>query len=69
MKKVFQSRVFLLVALIMILASAFTFIAYTNSHTVCPEGVECSIRPEPGAGSEMLWDILSRQFVSAVRLP
>lgn len=69
MKKVFRSRAFFLALLFILFVSAFSFIAYAKSRSVCAEAQDCCLKTESGNGSEMLWDILSRQFVSAVHLP
>lgn len=66
MKKVIQSRIFLLAILCMLLISAFSFIAYTRSRAVTSEAEECCLKTNPDGGSEMLWDVLSRQFVSTI---
>ncbi|MGN6398993.1 MAG: hypothetical protein ACTHMD_00960 [Flavisolibacter sp.] len=65
MKKAFKSRIFLLAILITLLISAFSFVAYTKTRSVYSEATECCSKAEP-ENSEMLWDVLSRQFVSAV---
>ena len=69
MKKVAKNRILLLAVLFIVLASAFSFIAYANSRGVDPEDTQCCLTTESAGGSEMLWDVLSRQFVSAVHLP
>jgi hypothetical protein len=66
MKKVFTSKIFLLATLLILLISAFSFVAYTKTRSVYTETKECCSKAEPGS-NEMLWDVLSRQFVSAVR--
>jgi cell division protein FtsL len=69
MKKVFKSRILLLVLLFILLISAFSFIAYSKTRSLCSNTGECTIKTESNSSSEMLWDVLSRQFVSTVHLP
>jgi hypothetical protein len=67
MKKVVQSRAFLLAVLFVLIASAFSFIAYSKSKAaVCSSAGGCCLKTEPAGSSEMIWDALSRQFISAV---
>lgn len=69
MKKVFTGKIVLIAVLFVLLVSAFSFIAYTKTRSVCSRAEECCTKEQPQGSSEMLWDILSRQFVSAVHLP
>jgi hypothetical protein len=68
MKKVLKSRNLILALLFILAISAFSFIAYSRSHNVTPQVEECCQKPESNGSSEMLWDILSRQIVSAVHM-
>lgn len=68
MKKVIQSRVVLLAVLFIVAVSAFSFITYYKARTVCSKANDCCRKAEPAGSSEMLWDVLSRQFVSAVSI-
>ncbi|WP_072837140.1 hypothetical protein [Flavisolibacter ginsengisoli] len=67
MKKVLKSRYLLLAFLFIFIISAFSFIAYSRSHSVSTEIEKCCQKPESNS-NEMLWDILSRQMVSAVHM-
>jgi cell division protein FtsL len=69
MKKVFTGKIVLIAVLFVLLVSAFSVVVYTKTRSMCSRTEECCIREQPQGSSEMLWDILSRQFVSAVHLP
>ena len=66
MKKVLKSKVLPLVFLFVIAVSAFSFLAHAKKRVSVPVK-ECCVKTEPD-GSEMLWDILSRQFVSSIHI-
>jgi hypothetical protein len=66
MKKVFHSKVFILAVLFIVAISAFSFLAYNKACTACSQSKEC-LKVQPDGSSEMLLDVLSRQFVSTVR--
>jgi hypothetical protein len=57
---------FTVCALILTLATAFAF--KKASQSVCTVKADCPEQVESAAGSEMLWESLSRQFVSSVQL-
>ena len=69
MKKVFTGKIVLIAVLFVLLVSAFSFVAYIKTRSMCSQAEECCIKKQPQGSSEMLWDVLSRQFVSAVHLP
>ena len=66
MKKVSKSKVVVLAALFILLVSAFSFIAYagTRNTNTPPQTDDCCLKAEPDG--QMLWDVFSRQFISAV---
>lgn len=64
MRKVLKSRVILVALATVVALSMFSFVAYTKTKKVCMNATE-RCQP-PAESSEMLWDVLSRQFVSAV---
>jgi hypothetical protein len=66
MKKVIKSRWFILAALLVISISALSFVAYKKAHAISLSPNNCCQKPQMNGSSEMLWDILSRQFVSSV---
>jgi len=66
MKKVYKSKVAFLAFLFIIVISAFSIIAYAKKQSNS-QIKDCCIKPKPAESSEMLWDILSRQFVSAAQ--
>ncbi|HWJ26883.1 MAG TPA: hypothetical protein VNS32_10100 [Flavisolibacter sp.] len=66
MKKVIKSRWFILAALLVISISALSFVAYKKAHVISLSPNNCCQNLQMNSSSEMLWDILSRQFVSSV---
>jgi hypothetical protein len=67
MKKVFINKWFLLAAFLTVSLSAFSFIAYKNSQ-ICTFTKECcQNKPtESNQRSDMLWDVISKQFTSFI---
>jgi len=68
MRKVFLNKWFLPAALLIISLSAFSFIAYKKTSSVCTVTRECSPKPEkePVQRGEMMWDAVSRQFTTVI---
>lgn len=56
---------FTVCALVLTLVTAFAFKKASNR--MCTVKADCPEQVEPAAGGEMLWESLSRQFVSSVQ--
>jgi len=67
MKEAFKSRPFLFTMFLIIAVSALSFLAYLKARSICTE--EYAHKAQTNNSNEMLWDVLPRQFVSAVRIP
>ncbi|HEX2609084.1 MAG TPA: hypothetical protein VHK91_16995 [Flavisolibacter sp.] len=68
MNKLKKSSLLLIVCLLFSAFSAFAYITYKQSETVSSTATECCKAPQPATGSELLWDVLSRQFTSMISL-
>jgi hypothetical protein len=66
MKKVITSRWFIPASLLVLSITAFSFVAYQKAPTLSVSPGTCTQKLQMNSSSEMLWDILSRQFVSSV---
>ena len=65
MRKVFLNKWFILSALLTISLSAFSVVAYKKTTALCQTNNErCEKQDQKDGNTEMLWDILSRQFSS-----
>jgi hypothetical protein len=63
MRKVFINKWFLLAATLTLSLSAASFISYKKAERVCTVSNEDSGVPGTASkGSEMLWEVISRQF-------
>jgi hypothetical protein len=67
MKKIFTGRTSILALLFILFISVAFFMAYIKHHTSSGDKDSCC-KEVSATGSEMLWDVLSRQFVPAVHI-
>lgn len=67
MRKVITPRIIIVAALLLLSLSAFSVLLYQRTQAICSEATECCQKPD-SEQSEMLWDVLSKQFVSSVKL-
>lgn len=70
MRKVILNKWFLLASLLTISLSAFSFIAYKKTTSVCNVPKRCCQKPaaQPAQKGEMIWDAVSRQFTSYISI-
>jgi hypothetical protein len=70
MRKVFINKWFFLAAFLTISLSAFSFAAYKKTQSVCSSTKECCKQApvESNQRSDMLWDVISRQFTSFISI-
>jgi len=66
MKRVFESRSFILAFILVIAISAFSFVVYNGAANICQAAQDCTQRPKTSGNGEMIWEVLPRQFVSAI---
>ncbi len=67
MKKFFKQKAFLLFTLLFILLAAASFAAFRETERVC-EQVECAKVTAPEKNSDMVWEVVSRQFLSLIAM-
>ncbi|WP_121352466.1 hypothetical protein [Flavisolibacter nicotianae] len=68
MQKFFTQKAFLLLTLFFILIAGFSFAAFRETEQVCTQVKSCCKMTQPARSSEMLWEVVSRQFLSLVSL-
>jgi hypothetical protein len=67
MRKVFINKWFILAAFLTISLSAFSFVAFKKTQSVCTITEQCPRNAtESGQKSDMLWDVISKQFASFI---
>lgn len=71
MKKFFIGKAFLLATFLFIFLAAFSFMAFSETKEACRETSNC-YRLKPAEqmfdNGEILWDIISKQFISRISL-
>lgn len=68
MQKFFLQKAFLLFTLLFICIAAFSFAAFRETGQVCHSVKTCCRVAHPVKSSEMLWEVVSRQFLSLVSI-
>lgn len=67
MRKVFRSRMFVPMALLLLLISVLSYAAYKKAQEACT-AVETCARESSGRSGILLWDALATQFASSIRV-
>lgn len=65
MRKVFKSRIFIVMALLLLMISGISYAAYKKGQQACA-AIETCAQEGPGRSGHMFWDALSTQFISAI---
>ena len=68
MKKFFTQKAFLLLTLFFVSIAALSFAAFKETEQVCTSAEQACQSVKPAKGNEMLWEVVSRQFLSLVSL-
>jgi hypothetical protein len=70
MRKVFINKWFFLAVCLTISLSAFSFIVYKKTQATCSASGNClqQAPSEPAQRSDMLWDVISREFTRFVSI-
>ncbi len=68
MQKIFTQKGFVLMTLLFVGIAAFSFAAFTTTDDLCTAAKEACKAVQPAKPSELLWEVVSRQFLSLVRL-
>jgi hypothetical protein len=67
MRKVFINKWFFLAASLTLSLSAFSFVAYKKTQPVCSVTQPCGTA-NPNKSTDLLWDVLSRQFSNFISI-
>jgi len=68
MKKFFAQKAFLLFTLLFISIAAFSFAAFRETEQVCTEVKSCCEASRPAKNAGMLWEVVSRPFLSLISI-
>ena len=63
MQKSSTPTAYILFSLLFILIAVASFAAFTGTEEICAQTAEC-LKPEPVRNGEMIWEVVSRQFLS-----
>jgi hypothetical protein len=66
MQRFFTKKAFLLLTLLFVSFAAFSFAAFRETEEVCSRVKAACSTAKPAKSSEMLWEVVSRQFLSLV---
>ena len=64
MQKTSAYRAFLLISLLFVLIAAASFAAFTKTEELCTQAESCLRQMHPTSNGEMIWEVVSRQFLS-----
>jgi hypothetical protein len=67
MKKFFTQKAFLLLTLLFVLLAAASFAAFRETEKVC-EQAQCAKVKAPEKNGNMIWEVVSRQFLSLIAI-
>jgi len=70
MRKIFINKWFFLAASFTLSLSILSFTAYKNTESVCAVSHDCSrnVPANANQGTDMLWDVLSRQLSNFISI-
>jgi hypothetical protein len=68
MEKFFTPKAFVLLTLLFMTIAGLSFAAFRETEDVCTSAKEACKVIKPTRSSEMLWEVVSRQFLSLVSL-
>ena len=68
MKKFFIQKAFVLTTLFFVFLALFSFAAFRETGQVCAQAQSCIRELKPAQHSEMLWEVVSRQFLTLLSI-
>ena len=68
MQKISTYKALFFFTLTFVLIAAASFAAFRETEAVCTQAKNCLKLAPPAGGSEMLWEVVSRQFLTLVSI-
>jgi hypothetical protein len=68
MQRAFTKKAFVLLTMLFVLFAAISFAAFRQTEKVCRAARNTCSVSKPAKSSEVLWEVVSRQFLSLVSL-